>query len=280
MNKGAELPLNYIDGGVGPAVVMIHGMAASLYDWAALGACLEREGFRCIAPDLLGHGDSPKPGDPEAYGLKNVYAALENWVDSLELGEPAHFIGHSLGGYLSLKYALRFPEKVRSLVLINPLYYIAQLAPVLRIFRKQPHLGIRLMAMTPLRLIETFMAWDPTNPENFSAEATRQIALDYKRASPYILNITKRIPDLTPELPFLSPPTLLIWGDSDLTLDPASFPRLAARIPNLSGAHLIHGSGHQPHIGKPEKINQMILDFMRGVEKNGSRDMPGRSSLG
>jgi pimeloyl-ACP methyl ester carboxylesterase len=263
--------LQAVDGGDGPPVILVHGMAASLHDWVLMAAALERAEYRAIAPDLLGHGDSPKPDDPEAYQLKNVYTTLETWMDGLGLDEPAHLVGHSLGGYLSIKYSLRYPERVRSLTLINPLYCIAQLAPVLRIFRRQPRLGIRLMDKTPLRVIETFMAWDPTNPESFSPEATRQIALDYKRASPNILNITRRIPDLSPELSALRPPTLLIWGDSDLTLDPASFPRLAARLPNLHAAHPIHGSGHLPHIGKPERINQLVLDFLKAIgSRNGS----------
>lgn len=264
-NPTTQPALHYSTGGEGPPVVMIHGMAASLYDWTALGATLEQAGYRAIAPDLLGHGDSPKPDDPQAYGMREVYTALESWLESLAL-DPAHLVGHSLGGYLSIRYALRFPERVRSLTLINPLYYIAQLSPALRIFRRQPQLGMRLMDRAPLRAIEMMMAWEPANPEGFSPEVVRQIALDYKRASPNILNITRHIPDLTPELGRVHPPALVIWGDSDLTLDPASFPRLAARLPNLAGYQRIHGSGHQPHVGRPELVNRLILDFIQQTE--------------
>jgi pimeloyl-ACP methyl ester carboxylesterase len=255
-------PLHYFSGGQGPAVVMVHGMAASLFDWTALGAAVEHAGFRAIAPDLLGHGESPKPDDPEAYGLRDVYVAFESWLESLAL-DGVHLVGHSLGGYLSIRYTLRFPERVRTLTLINPLYCIAQLSPLLRIFRRKPRLGVRLMDRAPLQVIESMMAWEPANPEGFSPEVVRQIALDYKRASPNILNITRHIPDLTPELQFVRPPALVIWGDSDLTLNPASFPRLAARLPNLIGYHRVPGSGHQPHVGKPELVNQLILDFLR-----------------
>jgi pimeloyl-ACP methyl ester carboxylesterase len=59
-------------------------------------------------------------------------------------------------------------------------------------------------------------------------------------------------------------PALVIWGDQDLTLKPASFPRLVQSLPDAAGFP-IAGSGHQPHIGKPEEVNRAVLDFFARI---------------
>jgi pimeloyl-ACP methyl ester carboxylesterase len=100
-----------------------------------------------------------------------------------------------------------------------------------------------------------------TSQAGFSPQARRQIAIDYKRASPNILHFTQDIQDLTPSLGQIHSPTMVVWGERDLTLRPASFPALVARLPNATG-HSLPRSGHQPHIGQPVRVNRMILDFL------------------
>ena len=101
MNGG----LQYIEMGAGPAVILLHGIAASSYDWAALMPALASLGYRALAVDLLGHGDSPKPQDPRAYTLENCYQSLETWVADLALPLCADWgriqapRRHSLPGY-------------------------------------------------------------------------------------------------------------------------------------------------------------------------------------
>jgi pimeloyl-ACP methyl ester carboxylesterase len=250
-------------------VVLLHGIAASLHDWDALMPALAAAGRRAVAVDLLGHGESPHLTDPEQFNLREVYNSFETWLDGLELAPPYHLVGHSLGGYLSIRYALRQPEHVCSLTLVNPLYCVAQIAPALRAFRRRPEMGSRLIRLAPAWLIDRALAWDSANPDVFSQEARRQIALDYKRASPHFLNITRRIPDLTPELGKLHMPVLLLWGDQDRTLNPVYFARMVARLPHASH-HRLRGSGHQPHIGKAGEVNRLVLSWLAQFENQGA----------
>lgn len=256
--------LNYIETGCGDPVILIHGMAASLYDWQTLAPALAQAGYRAFAVDLLGHGASPKPKKPDLYSFRFVYAVLEDWIRSLELESPIHLIGHSLGGYLSLRYALRHPQFVASLTLINPLYSLKQISPVLRLFHQRPGVGIQVLRLAPLSVIEWALSWNAANLEHIAPQARRQIAIDYKRASPHILNITRHLPDLTPDLGRIQPPTLLIWGERDQTLAPKSYPLLASRLPHCIQRSLADG-GHQPHIGKAEYVNREILQFLGGL---------------
>lgn len=253
--------LNYIETGQGKPVVLLHGMAASLRDWDWLAPSLDQAGFRAIRVDLLGHGDSSHPDNPADFDLKAIYLAFENWLESLDLQEPAHLVGHSLGGYLALRYALRYPDRVQSLALISPLYCMAQLNTAMRVFRRRPGIGIHAIRLSPVWLIDRALAWDPSNADRIPAETRRQIAADYKRASPHFLNITRRIPDLSPELPRLHRPVLLMWGERDRTLDPESFPRMASRLPDVE-VHRMLESGHQPHIGKALELNQFLIEWL------------------
>lgn len=255
----------HIARGQGPPVIFLHGVAASLYDWDSLLPAVVGAGYRAFALDLPGHGESEKPDDPAAYTAGRVERALEAWLQSLKDGPPYIFIGHSFGGYLSLRYALRCPQQVRALVLIDPYYSPRQPQPLLRWFLPRPTLGIRVMQITPLPLIDRVLGWDPVDASRFSAEARWQVAVDYKRASPHILNYPRTIRDLTPQLGKIRAPTLVIWGDHDLTLQPSSFPPLVAAIPGAVG-HPIPGSGHQPHIGQPERVQKLVLDFLAGLE--------------
>ncbi len=255
--------LQHIEMGAGPAVVLLHGIAASSYDWSVLMPALASLGYRALAVDLLGHGDSPKPDDPLAYTPENCFQSLESWVASLALQPPLIMVGHSFGGYLALEFALRQPSQVAALALVDPLYKLGQISPLLRMFRGHAELGAKAMEAIPQELIERLLAWDSINLAGFSPQARRQIAIDYKRASPNILHIIQYIEDLSPCLGHIHAPTLVVWGERDLTLRPASFPALVARIPNATG-HSLPRSGHQPHIGQPIKVNRMILDFLDG----------------
>ncbi len=242
-------------------MLLVHGLAASLHDWADLIPDLADNGYRAYALDLLGHGLSEKPRDPTRYQAQGLLAHMESWIDDLALDEPLVFVGHSLGGYLSLSYTLRCPGRVRGLVLIDPFYSSQQLSPLIRALDKKPRLGERAMRLTPAWLIHAALGWDPVSSAHFTREARRQIAADYKRASPKIVHISGSLPDLSADIPSITVPVKVIWGERDLTLKTQSFPRLVEALPHATGC-VIAGSGHQPHIGKPELVSRLVLDFL------------------
>lgn len=263
--------LHYSVQGAGAPAILVHGLAASRYDWEALVPHLVDNGYCTYAVDLLGHGDSPKPRDPGMYTAKTVYATLEDWIENLEICPPFVLISHSLGGLLSLHYAVRHPGKLKAIVLIDPLYTPQQLFPIVRWLshRSAVAVGSSVLRKIPLELISSLLGWDPIPTAQFSRLARRRIALDYKRASPYIFNMVSEIDDMTPNLKDLNFPVLVIWGQKDLTLYPASFPPLVSALYQATGVPLPI-SGHHPHIGEPEKVNRLILEFLAAsqIEKS------------
>ncbi len=260
---------NYVHQGEGPPVIMIHGVAASLHDWDDLLPELAKDGYASYALDLLGHGDSPKL-DSRAYQMDWLFEHFSSWMKSLHLTQPAILIGHSLGGYIAMEYARRVSAWTRGLVLVNPLYSLRQLPSLLRRTYRRPHLSGFIVERTPRWLFRmivdvTSMAMGRRTgvlhslPERIRAQA----ALDYARTAPGVYNVPNTGEDLTPHLPSISFPTLVVWGDRDQTLSPASFPRLVDAMPRAVGKRV--RAGHMPHQSNPEEFHQLVKEFLREV---------------
>lgn len=261
--------VNFIECGEGHPVILIHGLAASLRDWDFLLPELSAAGFHGYALDLLGHGDSPKP-DLRTYKTKWVYQHFVQWIDSLQFSTPPILIGHSLGGYMCLRFAVRHPEKVRALVLANPFFKLDQLPALLRRTYRRPTINALVVERTP----EWVFRWivDLTNlalgrsggsDMTLPNDVRLQTALDYKRTAPGAFNIPNTVRDLTPNLPHITAPTLVLWGDRDQTLSPASFPDLVRALPNARGQSL--SGGHVPHQSNPGEFNRLVLGFLRSL---------------
>ena len=98
-------------GSPGPAVVLIHGLTGRAALWSDVATRLADEGYHVIAPDLRGHGTSPRPGN---YSLE---AHTADVVHLLESTGPACLVGHSLGGAVAWHVAAARPDVVRCLVI-------------------------------------------------------------------------------------------------------------------------------------------------------------------
>ncbi|HYI12492.1 MAG TPA: alpha/beta fold hydrolase [Thermoanaerobaculia bacterium] len=108
--------IHYLEGGEGPPLLIVHGVAARAADGAPLFRRLKQR-HRVIAVDLLGYGDSDKPRDGD-YSVAAQTELVRRFMDALQLRD-ADVMGVSLGGWISLKLAADHPERVRRLVLVS-----------------------------------------------------------------------------------------------------------------------------------------------------------------
>jgi len=109
--KGVRM--RYFSGGTGPALVLVHGLGGAASNWTELAPALARR-HRLLVPDLPGHGGSSAL--PAVSGL-DAFADRVALVAEREEMLPAALVGHSLGGAIALRLALRRPADVRALVL-------------------------------------------------------------------------------------------------------------------------------------------------------------------
>lgn len=108
--------LHVVARGSGSPIVFLHGMGTSAATWDRCMDVLE-DRFLVVAPDLLGHGNSPVPDDPAEYTRDRTLVDIDDIVS--DLTEAPVLVGHSLGGYLALAYAATRPDAARGVVVLN-----------------------------------------------------------------------------------------------------------------------------------------------------------------
>jgi len=259
---------NYVRQGTGAPVIMIHGLAASLHDWDDLIPELAAQ-HACYALDLLGHGDSPKP-DSRAYEMDWIFDHFSRWVASLQLMEPAILIGHSLGGHVALEYARRAPAATRGLILVNPFYSPSQLPRLVRATYNRTNPGRFDLHRLPERLfrflvdVSSAALGHSVGARHSLPERVRvQTTLYYKRTAPGVYHIPNVLGDMTPHLSEIDVPALVVWGDRDQTLSPASFSQVVRALPRARGETL--RAGHVPHQSHSQAFNQIVMKFLKEI---------------
>ncbi len=268
-NPAIPRTANFVHEGAGAPVILIHGIAASLYDWSELIPELTREGYASYAVDLLGHGDSPKP-ETRAYRAQWLIENISSWIDSLRLSEPLILVGHSLGGYIAMEFARRFADRIRGLVLVSPFYSRTQLPFLLRRTYGRTNLRAFILERTPqwmfrfvVDMTSVAMGHSSGAAHQLPEHIRRQTALDYIRTAPGVYHIPNEIPDANEHLSQISAPTLVVWGERDRTLAPSSFPKLVSALPNARGKSI--NAGHVPHQSDAPIFNRMVLDFLASL---------------
>lgn len=117
--RSGDLSLAYLDEGEGEPVVLVHGFASSKeVNWVnpAWVSTLVRAGYRVLALDNRGHGQSAKPHDPAAYHTERMAEDVLALLDHCAVAR-ADVMGYSMGARITAVLALRHPERVRSAIL-------------------------------------------------------------------------------------------------------------------------------------------------------------------
>jgi pimeloyl-ACP methyl ester carboxylesterase len=106
--------------GEGPPVVLLHGLTASRRYVVHGSKVLPRKGFRTVAYDARGHGQSRVDQDGQSYGYPRLAADLERVLESELAGQRPLLAGHSMGAHTATAFALEAPDQVAGLVLVGP----------------------------------------------------------------------------------------------------------------------------------------------------------------
>jgi pimeloyl-ACP methyl ester carboxylesterase len=104
--------------GHGPAIVLLHGFPELAYSWRHQLPALADAGYRAIAPDQRGYGRSDVPPDVGDYRIEELIADVHGLLDALEL-DSATFVGHDWGALVLWQMAMRAPERIDRLIILN-----------------------------------------------------------------------------------------------------------------------------------------------------------------
>jgi 3-oxoadipate enol-lactonase len=256
--------LSYADEGPGPAVVLLHGYPLSRAMWAeqipSLGAI-----YRVIAPDLRGHGNSPAPEG--IYTIDEMADDVIETLDRLHIPEQVVLGGLSMGGYVALSIILRYPERVRALLLIDTQ---AGADSTEAAAGREVTAKAVLEANSAAPIVDGMIArlFSPVfrdhRPEKVEPLRTVMAQTTPRGIAGALRGMAKR-PDRRADLAKIAVPTLVLVGEVDVITPPAVAKSLAEAIP---GAQLdvIPGAGHMAPYENPSVANTVILRFLQSLE--------------
>ncbi len=276
MNIG-DTRVAYIDQGEGTPLLLIHGCPFSSFVWRKVLPRLT-EHHRCVAPDLLGLGDTETPADAD-WSLPAQEAMIVGLLDALGLDRVA-VVGHDHGGAVAQLLAAHHPERIERLVLCNVEAYdnwpSADERPFVRI-TQLPVVGpavMRLYGTAPvLRLVlglaHAVRNRDVLDHELVSGYIRANLSDAHKRAKtarflagqvdPTNNRWTTTILD---DLRRFDHPTLLLWGRDDPHFGPQWAERLRDDIPGVVDLTVLPNTGHLLMEERPEEVAEHILAFL------------------
>lgn len=252
---------SYLATGQGQPVVLIHGVGLNKEMWGGQVVGLATN-YRVISYDMLGHGASPRPaaGTP----LLGYADQLLELLDHLQLPQ-ATVIGFSMGGLVARAFALHYPERLTSLVVLNS------------VFNRSPEQRAGVIARTA-------QAAEHGPDANAEAALSRWFSREYQAANPaQIAALRETLAGNDPQgylttyelfatqdmyraddLKGLRAPTLVATGELDPGSTPEMARQLADRIPGATVAVLAE-QRHMMPVESPRLVNQLLLGFLDTV---------------
>ena len=257
--RGARV--RYLVAGEGETLVLVHGLGGSAANWLALAPLL-LPGRRVLVPELPGHGGSdPLP----------AAASLNAWADRIAglLDEPAAVVGHSLGGAVALRLAIRRPELVRALVLAGAAgissgkrraRYGLTVTGLLKPGRKiAPHR--RRVARSALLKTLVFGRWGASDPPALRQDVAEAFLSGPARHTDTVSAAKALVrDDPRPDLDRVQCSTLLLWGARDNQLPVGDAFEYARRL--RAPLRAIADCGHLLIGERPEACADAIESFL------------------
>lgn len=260
--------LHYIDQGVGETLVFVHGTPSWSFDFRNIIKALEIH-YRCLAIDHIGFGLSEKPEDYN-YSTQNHSKTFEQFVLGLDLNNIT-LIVHDFGGPIGINFAIRHPEKIKKIVVLNSWLWSSGDDPV--------YLKIHKILKSPLipllyryfnfsaKFILPRTFGDHKLTKHQLRQYTKPFAKITQRNGPLafarsLVNDQEWFEKLWRKRKVISgKPALLIWGMKDPVLNPENLYRFATCFIH-SKVIEIESSGHFPQEEQPELVANAICEFI------------------
>jgi len=234
-------------------ILILHGWGSSAKKWSQVKNLLEFQGYRVFVPDLPGFGENPAPS--EAWSLDDYVDWLEKYCEQQNLSQ-FFLLGHSFGGRIAIKFANKYPEKIKGLILCSAAGITPPAKIKIFIFNFLSKMGKLIFSLPFLRI--------------FQGVARKFIYFlsgnkDYYFLQDKIMKETfKKVirEDLTNYLPQIKIPTLIVWGEKDKITPLSDAYKMHQEIKN-SVLEIIPQGKHAFYFQFPEKLTEIILNFLK-----------------
>jgi pimeloyl-ACP methyl ester carboxylesterase len=273
--------LHWVEQGRGPLVVLLHGFPEFWWGWHRQIPALAAAGFRVVAPDLRGYNLSEKPKGAGSYRVSILVEDVAGLIRQLG-AERAHVAGHDWGGVIAWHLAMRHPDSVDRLAIVNaphPAVFAREMRrprQLLRswyaVFFQLPFLPEAAIRARSFALLERVFrgtarpgAFTDADIGRYREALARPgaltAALDYYRAYRshfFQPHDTKHRPSRT-----IQRPVMVIWGEKDQALNLHNLDGLERYVPDLRVERLPEAS-HWVMADEPERTAELLAGFFGG----------------
>jgi pimeloyl-ACP methyl ester carboxylesterase len=262
--------LYYEEVGQGVPLVFVHEFAGEVASWALQVSFFARR-YRTIAFNARGYPPSDVPDQPAAYSQDRAADDIRGVLDGLGI-DRAHVCGLSMGGYATLHFGLRYPERARSLVVAGAGY--GSVIAERERFRQDSADTARRLETEGMKAVAEFYARGPTRVQfidkdpqgwrDFFDRFAAGSALGHALTLRGVQMTRPSVFELGDRMERLEVPTLIMTGDEDdPCLEPAFF--MKRKIPS-AGLVVMPKSGHAINLEEPDLFNRAVLDFLTAVD--------------
>lgn len=262
LGNGEQMHYHERDGG-GDAVIFLHGGgqgAGGWTNWKTNMNELAAAGYRAICTDAIGYGISSKPPEGD-YDFEYLIGALERFVDSLGL-DKVSFVGNSMGGAMTLRYAQRNPDRIKKLIIMGSggladmSLYLAQPAIV-----KLSELGAKMkngITKEGLREFLQYLCHDPGIVNDEMVNERFEVAKNQSSRAFTSINI----PNLMPGMDAIGHlPLFIFWGTDDKAAPAYTGLELMNHFPN-SRMLIFSQCGHWVQQEYRDEFNKACIEFL------------------
>lgn len=262
LSDGTEL--HFREQGNGSPVLLVHGFPLNGSMWNQQLESLAKQ-CRVLVPDLRGFGEN-RPAATEILTMGSFAADLDEFLTRLEITEPVHFCGLSMGGYIAFAFVKQFRSRVNSLILCDtkatddsPEARQGRLETAERVLRE----GTEFLAAAMLeKLLSPFSIREQPA---LVAEVQNMIRSTPPQTIAAALRGMAARPDSSPQLESLDLPVLAVVGEDDSLTTPAQMHQMALSMPQTRVVEILKG-GHLAPLEQPAAVNSAILEFLHAVD--------------
>jgi pimeloyl-ACP methyl ester carboxylesterase len=285
--NGIELAV--YEEGEGPLVVLCHGFPELAFSWRHQLPALAQAGFRALAPDMRGYGNSSAPADVEAYDIVSLCGDMCGLLDALGQ-DDAIFVGHDWGAIVVWNLAVLHPKRVRAVAGLSVPFVPRAPAPPIEILRRhlgedfyivwfqQPGVADEVLARDVRRTMTTPRQWTAQWGDD-SEQLRRPAWLSEQELGVYVdtfertgftggLNYYRNFDRNWEQTAHVAEahvhaPAMFLTGERDPVRRFAPGETMNGWVDDLRANIVVPGAGHWVQQQAPEAVNSALLEFLR-----------------
>lgn len=221
-----------------------------------------KSNYRCVLFDFKGQGKSEVA--PSGYDLDSLTIDTVELIKALNCN-PCHFVGFSMGGMVAMRLAIRHPELIKSLILIDT---TSEPDPSAGHFRNKLMLWVaKYLGLGPIAGKVISMFFGPSFLKDHKRKNLRTIWKNHFLSNDRtgLVRAVKGVlsrKEITTKLNRIQVPTIILWGDHDFLTDRKQADIMHKNI-DKSILKIVPRAGHMSPVEEPAIVNEMIIDFLK-----------------